>query len=103
MGVCTPCSVDLRLVVLKDFDTGKRLGICTNNMAKPVYDIAWFMPQRWDKSENVSARELMASLNLNHHPGNGIKELEKQPLMDKPDDQKTVQTLKMKPLCLSRR
>jgi len=74
----------LRLVVLKDVDTGKRLGIYTNNATKPAYDIAYYMLQRWGKSENVY-KELMATFNLNYHPGYDIKELEQQPLVDNPD------------------
>jgi len=80
----TPTTIELRLVVLKDADTGKRLGIFTNNVTKPLYDIAWYMLQRWGKSENVF-KELMAKFNLNYHPGYDIKELEKQPLVDNPD------------------
>lgn len=80
----TPASIELRLVVLKDADTGKRLGIYTNNMAKPAYDIAYYMLQRWGKSENVY-KELMATFNLNYHPGYDIKELEQQPWVDNPE------------------
>lgn len=80
----TPISMELRLVILKDADTGKRIGIYTNNTAKPAYDIAYYMLQRWGKSENVY-KELMASFNLNYHPGYDIKELEEQPLVDNPD------------------
>lgn len=52
-GRKTPTMIELRLVVLKDADTGKRMGIFTNNVTKPLYDIAWYMLQRWGKSENV--------------------------------------------------
>lgn len=79
-----PTSMKLRLVVLKDVDTGKRLGIYTNNATKPASDIAYYMLQRWGKSENVY-KELMATFNLNYHPGYDIKELEQQPLVDNPD------------------
>lgn len=79
-----PACMDLRLVVLHDVKTGKRMGIYTNNKDKPVYDIAWYMLQRWGKSENVY-KEFMACFNLDYHPGYDIKELEKQPLVDNPD------------------
>jgi hypothetical protein len=79
-----PASMKLRLVIIKDVDTGKRLGIYTNNATKPAYDIAYYMLQRWGKSENVY-KELMAAFNLNYHPGYDIKELEEQPLVDNPD------------------
>ena len=88
----TPTRIELRLVVLKDADTGKRLGIFTNNVTKPLYDIAWYMLQRWGKSENVF-KELMARFNLNYHPGYDIKELEKQPLVDNPDIVLTKQAI----------
>ena len=88
----TPTRIELRLVVLKDADTGKRLGIFTNNVTKPLYDIAWYMLQRWGKSENVF-KELMAKFNLNYHPGYDIKELEKQPLVDNPDILLTKQAI----------
>lgn len=83
-GRGTPASIELRLVVLKNADTGKCLGIYTNNMTKPAYDIAYYMLQRWGKSENVY-KELMATFNLNYHPGYDIKELEQQPLVDNPE------------------
>ncbi len=79
-----PVSMDLRLVVLHDVMTGKRMGIYTNNKDKPVHDIAWYMLQRWGKSENVY-KEFMACFNLDYHPGYDIRELEKQPLVDNPD------------------
>jgi transposase len=88
----TPTSIELRLVVLQDADTGKRLGIFTSNTSKPLYDIAWYMLQRWGKSENVF-KELMARFNLNYHPGYDIKELEKQPLVDNPDSTLTKQAI----------
>ena len=92
----TPASMELRLVVIKDVDTGKRIGIYTNNTTKPAYDIAYYMLQRWGKSENVY-KELMATFNLNYHPGYDINELEKQPLVDNPDIalmKKAIKTLK---------
>lgn len=83
-GRKTPSSIDVRLVVLKDIDTGRRLGVFTNNTTKPAYDIAFYMLQRWGKSENVY-KDLMATFNLNYHPGYDIKELEQQPLVDNPE------------------
>jgi hypothetical protein len=87
-----PKHVGGKLSILKDADTGKRLGIFTNNVTKPLYDIAWYMLQRWGKSENVF-KELMARFNLNYHPGYDIKELEKQPLVDNPDIVLTKQAI----------
>jgi len=77
-------TMNLRLVVLKDVNTGRRIGIYTNNFSRHAVDIAFYMLQRWGKSENVF-KELMASFYLNYHPGYDIKELEKQPLVDNPD------------------
>jgi hypothetical protein len=95
-GRKTPTSLELRLVVLKDADTGKRMGIYTNNTSKPAYDIAYYMLQRWGNSENVY-KELMDFFNLNYHPGYDIKELQQQPLVDNPDiplTQKAIKVLK---------
>lgn len=95
-GRNTPSSIEVRLVVLKDADTGKRLGVYTNNTTKPAHDIAFYMLQRWGKSENVY-KDLMATFNLNYHPGYDIKELEQQPLVDNPEIaliQKAIKVLK---------
>ena len=95
-GRKTPSSIEVRLVVLKDANTGKRLGVYTNNMTKPAHDIAFYMLQRWGKSENVY-KDLMATFNLNYHPGYDIKELEQQPLVDNPEIaliQKAIKVLK---------
>lgn len=95
-GRKTPSSLDVRLVVLKDVDTGRRLGVFTNNTTKPAHDIAFYMLQRWGKSENVY-KDLMATFNLNYHPGYDIKELEQQPLVDNPEIaliQKAIKVLK---------
>ena len=83
-GRTNPTSINLRLVILKDMETGKRIGIYTNNTDKPFYDIAYYMLQRWGDSENFF-KEMMARFNLNYHPGYDIKELEKQPLVENPD------------------
>jgi hypothetical protein len=83
-GRSEPASMTLRLVVLQEIETNKRVGIYTNNMAKPAADIAYYMLQRWGDSENLY-KEMMAQFNLNYHPGYDIEELENQPLVDNPD------------------
>ncbi len=91
-----PTSIELRLVVLKDVDTGKRLGIYTSDFTRPAYDIGYYMLQRWGDSENFF-KEMMARFNLNYHPGYDIEELEKQPLVENPDIfliKKAIKTLK---------
>jgi hypothetical protein len=95
-GRDAPSSIEARLVVLKDASTGKRLGVYTNNTTRPAHDIAFYMLQRWGKSENVY-KDLMATFNLNYHPGYDIKELEQQPLVDNPQIaliQKAIKVLK---------
>lgn len=79
-GAC----MELRLVVMRDKITGKHMGIYTNNRAKPAHDIAYYMCQRWGKSENFF-KETLSWFNLDYHPGYDIKELEEQPLVDNPD------------------
>jgi predicted transcriptional regulator with HTH domain len=79
-----PTSMNLRLVVLENIETKKRVGIFTNNEDKPVHCIAHYMLSRWGDSENVF-KKMMARFNLNYHPGYDIKELENQPLVDNPD------------------
>jgi len=83
-GRKSPTSMELRLVVLHDVDTGKRMGIYTNNTTKPACKIAYYMLQRWGKSENFF-KETIERFYLNYHPGYDIKELENQPLVDNPD------------------
>ncbi|PXF59422.1 MAG: hypothetical protein C4B59_11450 [Candidatus Methanogaster sp.] len=83
-GRTTPTSMTLRLVVIQDVKTGKRIGIYTNNTSRPLYDIAYYMLQRWGDSENFF-KEMMARFNLDYHPGYDIKELEQQPLVENPD------------------
>jgi len=79
-----PTSMELRMVVIENIKTAKRVAIYTNNTDKPLYDIAYYMLNRWGDSENVF-KEMMARFNLNYHPGYDIKELENQPLVDNPD------------------
>lgn len=83
-GRSAPACMELRLVVLQDVATGKRLGIYTNNATRPAYDIGFYMLHRWGDSENFY-KEMMARFNLNYHPGYDIRELEKQPLVENPD------------------
>lgn len=79
-----PTEMELRLVVFEDLSSGARIGIYTNNTSRPAGDIAYYMLQRWGKSENLF-KELMARFYLNYHPGYDIEILEKQPLVDNPD------------------
>ena len=83
-GRAEPVEMKIRMVVLHNIESGKRMGIYTNNTAKPLYDIAYYMLNRWGDSENIF-KEMMARFNLNYHPGYDIKELENQPLIDNPD------------------
>jgi transposase len=76
-------SMKLRLVVLENMETKKRVGIYTNNESKPVHCIAQYMLSRWGDSENVF-KKMMSRFNLNYHPGYDIKELENQPLIENP-------------------
>jgi len=79
-----PTTIKLRLVVIENIKTGKRIGIYSNNKNKSASDIAFYMLNRWGDSENLY-KEFMALFNLNYHPGYDINELEKQPLVDNPD------------------
>lgn len=83
-GRSKPVSMRLRMVVLENAETGKRIGIFSSNFDKPAWEIARHMLSRWGDSENVF-KELMSRFNLNYHPGYDIKELEKQPLVNNPD------------------
>jgi len=76
--------IPLRLVVIENIDTGKRMGIYTNNKDKSAADIAYYMLNRWGDSENLY-KKLMAKFNLDYHPGYDIEELENQPFVDNPD------------------
>ncbi len=83
-GRSTPTCIELRMVTLENVETGKRAAIYTNNTAKPLSDIAYYMLNRWGDSENFF-KEMMSRFNFNYHPGYDIKELENQPLVDNPD------------------
>jgi len=79
-----PIKIQLRLIVIENIATGKRMGIYTNNKDKPASYIAYYMLNRWGDSENLY-KKLMAKFNLNYHPGYDIDELEDQPFVDNPD------------------
>ena len=83
-GRSKPTSINVRMVVLENVETHKRIAVYTNNIDKPLYDIAYYMLNRWGDSENIF-KEMMARFNLDYHPGYDIKELENQPLIDNPD------------------
>jgi len=83
-GRSEPSCIELRMVVIENIQSAKRVAIYTNNTDKPLYDIAYYMLNRWGDSENIF-KEMMARFNLNYHPGYDIKELENQPLVDNPD------------------
>lgn len=83
-GRSEPVCIELRMVVIENIETGKRVAIFTNNEEKPSYEIARYMLNRWGDSENVF-KEMMKKINLNYHPGYDIKEIENQPLVDNPD------------------
>ncbi len=79
-----PATMTVRMVVIRDQRTGDSVAIFTNNWTKPASDIAFYMCQRWGKSENFF-KESLAWFNLDYHPGYDLKELEEQPLVDNPD------------------
>lgn len=83
-GRATPVKMQLRLVVIENMATAKRVGIFTNNRSKSAETIAYYMLNRWGDSENLY-KELMAQFNLDYHPGYDINELQEQPLIDNPD------------------
>jgi len=93
-GRNAPSSMTLRLIVIKNIETGKKVGIYTNNTSRPFYDIAYYMLQRWGDSENFF-KEMMARFNLDYHPGYDIKELEQQPLIENPDIPLTKKAIRM--------
>lgn len=83
-GRAVATEMELRLVVFEDQHTKVRVGIYTNNTLRPATDIAYYMLQRWGKSENLF-KELMDRFYLNYHPGYDIQVLEKQPQVENPD------------------
>ena len=70
-----PTEMALRLVVFEDQTSGARIGIFTNNNSRPAGEIAYYMLQRWGKSEKLY-KELMSRFYLNYHPGYDIEILE---------------------------
>lgn len=93
-GRSKPVQLKLRLVVLQDMQTAKRIGIYTNNQVKSAGDIAYYMLSRWGDSENLY-KELMSKFNINYHPGYDIEELQDQPLVDNPDVKLIKQAIKI--------
>jgi len=89
-----PIKINLRLVIIENIETGKRIGIYSNNKTKSASDIAFYMLNRWGDSENLY-KEFMAKFNLNYHPGYDINELENQPLVDNPDIQLIKKAIKI--------
>jgi transposase len=79
-----PATMTVRMVIMRNQRTGDSVAVFTNNWTKPAYDIAFYMCQRWGKSENFF-KESLAWFNLDYHPGYDLKELEEQPLVDNPD------------------
>ncbi|RLC14130.1 MAG: hypothetical protein DRH93_21085 [Deltaproteobacteria bacterium] len=81
--------VDLRMIVLREIDknTGKekghRLSVLTCDKLRPLWEIAYFMLNRWGKSENFF-KEIMSIFNFNYQPGYAIDEMKHQPLFDNP-------------------
>ncbi|KPA18568.1 hypothetical protein MHK_001230, partial [Candidatus Magnetomorum sp. HK-1] len=93
-GRAQTSSIDLRMVVIQEESTGKRIAIYTNNRTKEKEDIAIYMLNRWGKSENIF-KEMLKRFNLNYHPGYDINELEKQPLVDNPDVELTRKAIRI--------
>jgi len=81
--------VELRMIVLREIDknTGKekghRLSVLTCDKLRPLWEIAYFMLNRWGKSENFF-KEIMSIFNFNYQPGYAIDEMKHQPLFDNP-------------------
>jgi len=83
-------SVNLRMIVIREINqkTGKekghRLSVLTCDKQRPSWEIAYFMLNRWGKSENFF-KEIMSIFNFNYHPGYAIDEMEQQPLFNNPE------------------
>jgi hypothetical protein len=81
--------IKVRMVVIRTINektreqVGKRLSIFTCNKDRQSWEIAYFMLNRWGKSENFF-KEIMAIFSFNYHPGYAINEMEEQPLFDNP-------------------
>ncbi len=82
--------VNLRMVVIREINekTGKekrrRLSMLTCDKKRPSWEIAYFMLNRWGKSENFF-KEIMSIFSFNYHPGYVIDEMEQQSLFDNPE------------------
>ena len=81
--------IKVRMVVIRTInektggEVGKRLSVFTSNKDRQSWEIAYFMLNRWGKSENFF-KEIMAIFSFNYHPGYAINEMEEQPLFDNP-------------------
>ena len=80
-------SVNLRMIVMREInektgeEKGRRLSALTCDKKRPSWEIAYFMLNRWGKSENFF-KEIMSIFSFNYHPGYVIDEMEQQPLFD---------------------
>lgn len=84
------CSrIKVRMIVIRVIDDtdgkekGKRLSVLTSNKDREAWEIAYFMLNRWGKSENFF-KEVAAIFNFDYHPGYAIYEMEEQPVFDNP-------------------
>ena len=81
--------IKVRMVVIRTInektgeEVGKRLSVFTCNKDRQSWEIAYFMLNRWGKSENFF-KEITAIFSFNYHPGYAINEMEEQPLFDNP-------------------
>jgi hypothetical protein len=83
-------NVNLRMLVIREInkktgeEKGRRLSVLTCDKQRPSWEIAYFMFNRWGKSENFF-KEIMSIFNFNYQPGYVIDEMEHQPLFDNPE------------------
>lgn len=81
--------IKVRMMIIRTIDSksgeevGKRLSVFSCNKDREGWEIAYFMLNRWGKSENFF-KEIMAIFNFNYHPGYAISEMEEQPLFNNP-------------------
>jgi len=82
--------VNLRMIILREIDRttgkekGRRLSVLTCDKIRPLWEIAFFMLNRWGKSENFF-KEIMSIFNFNYQPGYAIEEMKHQPLFNNPE------------------
>ncbi len=82
--------IKARMIVIRTIDdksgeeVGKRLSVITCNQDREKWEIAYYMLNRWGKSENFF-KEIMAIFKFNYHPGYAIEEMDQQPLFDNPE------------------